>query len=317
MLKKILIGLIIVILFSYVGFIQYENLNYGSILNKLTKEKVLLDANYHKIKNEVSNLNKNINDTNKEEATIQEQVNTKGLGLTKINDEIKAKQTEISKRRQAQAKQNIINNFGSKVAYLTFDDGPSGYTSRVLDILKEYNIKATFFVNGRSDEYSYNIYRRIVNEGHSIGNHGYSHNYQINYSSVNAFDNNFNQLQNTIQSVTGVTPNIMRFPGGSNNTISNNYSYGIMDTLTNRYRDLGYKYFDWNVTAADTAVGANNTTVINNILNGCKSRSYVIMLMHDSHATTPSTLESIIVSLSNSGFKFLPLTIDSYAIQFK
>jgi peptidoglycan/xylan/chitin deacetylase (PgdA/CDA1 family) len=211
----------------------------------------------------------------------------------------------------------ISSGNGSKVAYLTFDDGPSAYTNRVLDILKKYNVKATFFVNGREDAISLNIYRRIINEGHVLGNHIYTHKYQNIYTSVETFDNEFNRLQDLILRTTGVTMDIMRFPGGSNNGVSNSYSPNIMNTLTLRYKSLGYTYFDWNVSAGDTWEGSTAPYVINNITSQSRNKSFVIVLMHDSMPTTPASLETVIQNLTSFGFRFSSLSSSTPVIQFK
>jgi peptidoglycan/xylan/chitin deacetylase (PgdA/CDA1 family) len=187
----------------------------------------------------------------------------------------------------------------------------------VLDILKKYNIKATFFVTGREDANSLSIYRRIVNEGHSIGNHTYTHKYQNIYISETAFDNDFNRLQDLILRTTGITMDIMRFPGGSNNTISNSYCSGIMNTLKQKYKNLGYTYFDWNASAGDTWEGSTTSYVINNVTNQSRNKSFVIILMHDSMATTPNSLEIIIQNLTGFGFKFSSLSSNTPTIQFK
>ena len=111
-----------------------------------------------------------------------------------------------------------------KIAYLTFDDGPSINTGKILDILKRYDIKATFFVVGRSDDNSKNLYKRIVKEGHAIGNHTYSHEYKTLYSSEENFLSDFKKLEHHIYDITGIKMDIMRFPGGSNTIIPNKYS---------------------------------------------------------------------------------------------
>ena len=162
------------------------------------------------------------------------------------------------------------------------------------------------------------MYRRMVNEGHTIGNHTYSHSYQTVYQSIAAYDNDFSNLQYLIQSTTGVTMNIMRFPGGSNNTVSNAYNPGIMDQLVVHYKEMGYQYFDWNVSAGDGATsGVTNTSVINNVLKGAANKNTAIILMHDNMPTTSNTLETIIISLANNGYRFQPLNNSSYAIHFK
>lgn len=318
MARKLIIGILIFLLIGYAVFIQYNDFNYDRTLNKLVNQKVQLAGNYNKLKKELDKINKRIIKVDTEKADIQKQTSAKQTELNRVNNDINAIMAKINKQREAQAKYNIANGNGTKVAYLTFDDGPSVFTSRVLDILKEYGVKATFFVNGRSDTYSLNMYRRIVNEGHAIGNHTYSHKYGIVYSSIGGFDYDFNLEENLIESITGVHTYIMRFPGGSNNTVSESYNKGIMNTLTVRYRQLGYQYFDWNVSGGDSGGGAVTTaSVTNNVLNGCKRKTFAVILMHDSKGTTPSSLENIIITLANSGFRFASLTPATYAIHFK
>jgi peptidoglycan/xylan/chitin deacetylase (PgdA/CDA1 family) len=305
MIKKICKITLIILFFSYFLFVGYQYYNNNKNLNGLIKTKDLLNDNYQFSITKVEALEQNINNINVEKENINNIIKEQENGLKQVNDKI-ADRT---------AKRHISS--GSKVAYLTFDDGPSSYTNRVLDILKNYNIKATFFVNGREDTTSLNIYRRIVNEGHSIGNHTYTHKYQNVYTSVSAFDNDFNRLQDLILRTTGETMDIMRFPGGSNNTISNSYNPNIMNTLTLRYKSLGYTYFDWNVSAEDTWEGATTSYVVNNITSQSRNRKFVIILMHDSMSTTPTSLENIIQNLISLGFKFLPLSSSTPVIQFK
>lgn len=315
MLKKILIVIVSLLSLSYIVYLCYQYTDRHQTVNNLMKIKGTLVKENEDISKKIESLEEtNVNLTNEKEV-VNTQIKEKEVILKQVNDEITTVQEQIRKKRVIQTKKMI--NTGPKVAYLTFDDGPSSYTNRVLDILKDYGIKATFFVNGRGDANSHNIYRRIVNEGHSIGNHTYSHNYQTVYSSITGYDNNFNMLQNLILNVTNVTMDIMRFPGGSNNTVSNNYQKGIMDSLTNRYRELGYSYYDWNVSAGDTGVGATTTSVINNVTNGCYNKTFAIILMHDSLPTTPSALPTIIQNLTNMGFSFQPIVSSTPAIQFK
>ncbi|MBO4461285.1 MAG: polysaccharide deacetylase family protein, partial [Lachnospiraceae bacterium] len=105
----------------------------------------------------------------------------------------------------------------AKKVYLTFDDGPSHNTELILDILKEYNVKATFFVIGRNDEYSKSLYKRIVDEGHTIALHSYTHRYSSIYASLDAYKEDLQKISDLVYDATGVRSKFIRFPGGSSN----------------------------------------------------------------------------------------------------
>jgi peptidoglycan/xylan/chitin deacetylase (PgdA/CDA1 family) len=306
MIKKTYKIILIVLLLGYSILIGYQFYNNNKNLNDLIKFNNSLKSSYKSSVDKVKSLEENINNINMEKDNMSSVIKEEENNLKKVNDKIALK-----------TKQTIGSGKGPKVAYLTFDDGPSIYTNRVLDILKEYNVKATFFVNGRSDANSLSIYRRIVNEGHSIGNHTYTHKFQNIYTSVQAFDNDFNSLQDLILRTTGVTMDIMRFPGGSNNAISDSYSLGIMNTLTVKYKNMGYKYFDWNASAGDSWEGTTTSYAIDNITRQCRYKSFAIILMHDSRPTTPDALKSAIQNLTGFGFKFLPLSTSTPVVQFK
>ena len=207
----------------------------------------------------------------------------------------------------------------SKIAYLTFDDGPSARnTPRILDLLKKYNIKATFFVKGNGKK---EIYKRIVDEGHVIGNQTYTHNYKYIYSSVSSFKKDVDKLSDYIEDVTGERPELFRFPGGSNNTVSRRYSgKSVMKTLCQVITsDMGYQYFDWNVSAEDaTTYRASKDFIVRSALNGAKHKKRAIILMHDAapKTTTVEALPEIIDGLIKMGFKFDVLTKDTKKIQF-
>jgi peptidoglycan/xylan/chitin deacetylase (PgdA/CDA1 family) len=302
---------IYVILFFISIYAIYDVCSYISSNNSLNK----MVEKQEKLLDKVNNIGSSIENKQKNIETLYKEITDKKMQISEKENTLNLINTEIEKNKGIIS---IINNNGAKKVFLTFDDGPSIYTSEVLNILKKYNIKATFFVNGKEDSKSIAIYKRIVDEGHSIGNHTYAHKYQTVYSSIDAFDIQFNKLQNLIKNTTGITMNIMRFPGGSNNSISNNYSPDIMNILTDRYKKLGYKYFDWNVSAGDgTSSGVTKESVIKKISSETKGRDYVIILMHDSMPTTPAALETVILNLANSGFNFYRLTSSSKPIQFK
>ena len=177
--------------------------------------------------------------------------------------------------------------------YLTFDDGPSNNTSKILDILKQEDIKATFFlVNFNS---SYNpVVKRIYDEGHSIGIHSYTHNYKLIYSSVSAYFDDLNKMNDKIKTITGSDTKLLRFPGGSSNTISS-FNKGIMTTLVKEVTNAGYHYFDWNVDSSDAWSARNSNDVYNNVINNLKKGTNIV-LMHDlsSNEKTVNVLEKII-----------------------
>ena len=194
----------------------------------------------------------------------------------------------------------------TSVIYLTFDDGPSlDITPKILDIFKEENVKATFFVLNYSENKEYLI-KRIVDEGHTIGIHGYSHDYKKIYSSDEAFINNVTKLQEKIKKSTGVTTKYMRFPGGSSNTISKKYSKGIMTRLTKKMLDDGFYYYDWNVSAEDAAGAKTKKDVYNNVIKDLHKNRSNIVLMHDfaKNNKTLDALKDIIKYGNDNGYTF-------------
>ena len=197
--------------------------------------------------------------------------------------------------------------------YLTFDDGPSNNTSKILDILKQEDIKATFFlVNFNS---SYNpVVKRIYDEGHSIGIHSYTHNYKLIYSSVSAYFDDLNKMNDKIKTITGSDTKLLRFPGGSSNTISS-FNKGIMTTLVKEVTNAGYHYFDWNVDSSDAWSARNSNDVYNNVINNLKKGTNIV-LMHDlsSNEKTVNVLEKIIKNAKEKGYIFANITMNTKEI---
>lgn len=193
--------------------------------------------------------------------------------------------------------------------YLTFDDGPGPYTSWLLDILAEYNVKATFFVTGESPDYK-SLIGRAYREGHSIGVHTYSHNYRSIYSSEQAFFDDFNAVQDMIYQQTGTYTRLCRFPGGSSNTVSN-FNPGIMSRLSRALDDLGYRYFDWNVSSGDAGGTTKSFEVSQNVIDGCAVRRISVVLQHDIKDYSVAAVEDIIIWGLNNGFVFKALDMTS------
>lgn len=174
--------------------------------------------------------------------------------------------------------QDIMTGDGIKRVYLTFDDGPSRNTEAILDILAEYQVKATFFVVGDTSEESRNLYKRIVEEGHSIGIHSYSHRYHEIYASEEAFFEDFYLLSDYIFDVTGVRPDICRLPGGSSNTVSNIN----MAEIVNRLNDRGITCYDWNISSGDAdGHGLSAEQIALNVISGVDTFQTSIVLLHD------------------------------------
>lgn len=207
-----------------------------------------------------------------------------------------------------------------KVAYLTFDDGPSKNTLKILTILDKYKIKATFFVNGSSSPYAISTYKTIINKGHSIGNHTYSHEYCNIYKSTNDFVHDFNKLQNHLNKCIGIKPNIVRLPGGSNNLVSHKYGgKSIMCDISRYLIKNGFTYFDWNIDSTDASTKVQSKEkIVNSILNTSKRKSAIIVLMHDSSVkkTTVEALPEVIDGLKKQGFEFRKLSPNEYITQF-
>ncbi len=205
---------------------------------------------------------------------------------------------------------------GGKTIYLTFDDGPSPNTPRIISILNSYGIKATFFVKNTA----YNGYMKdIVDNGNTIALHSYTHNYKQIYSSDEAFYEDLQNISDLVYLQTGVRSNIMRFPGGGSNTVSKKYSPGIMSRLTQGVTERGYVYYDWNCSSGDAS---GDKVPKDTIVANCKkvpSASNVIVLMHDTGAkgTTVEALPEVIDYYLNCGYTFSAITADTPPVHHK
>lgn len=200
---------------------------------------------------------------------------------------------------------------GSRV-YLTFDDGPSGITGPILDILAEEGVKATFFiVGGYRESYGY-LWQRMLAEGHAIGIHCDSHDYSRIYASDEAYFNDLLSAQSKVREVTGLTSMLIRFPGGSSNKVSMSYSIGIMSRLVLSVQARGFHYFDWNVASGDAGpITADD--VYANVVGGLRARPVNIVLLHDrgGNQKTLQALRRIIRYGKEHGYVFDKITMDT------
>ena len=180
-------------------------------------------------------------------------------------------------------------NVTVRKVYLTFDDGPSSNTDNILDILDTYGVKATFFVTGKEGAKAEASYRRIVEEGHTLGMHSYTHDYSVIYASEEAFMEDMEKLQRYLYDVTGVQSTYIRFPGGSSNKVSD----VDMRLLITDVHEAGMEYFDWNVSSQDaSSKSLTKEEILDNCLNSIERFQNCIILMHDA-GSKDSTVEAL------------------------
>ncbi len=207
-----------------------------------------------------------------------------------------------------------MENAVTRRVYLTFDDGPSANTDRILDILDQYQIKGTFFVNIREEQYEY-CYKRIVDEGHTIGMHSATHDYDSVYASKEAFAYDLDTIRKYIFDLTGVYSELYRFPGGSSNRVSRTPVSELVSILEAR----NIRYFDWNCMSGDaTNYRYTAEQLKDNVLETLPESGDCVILMHDaSHKdTTVEALPLIIEALMEyDDVEFFPITSQTEPVQ--
>ncbi len=220
-----------------------------------------------------------------------------------LSDDQKKSYMELYPDMYVESIKPVIYLEEKKIAYLSFDDGPSYITSDILETLYEHNTKATFFVlgctiTGEGEE----CLKEMVEQGHTIGIHTYSHNYKNIYSSVEAFLDDFYKDYLLIYETTGVKVNIFRFPWGSYNT----YNKNIRDELIAEMKRRGFTYYDWNVSAEDSVGNPSEYRIKHNVLKDLDQFDNPIILMHDSSVNrlTAKTLPDILESIKEKGYDF-------------
>lgn len=322
------------------GYSATDNID-GSIVNKVTISKqVINDKQYkliYRVRDEAGNVGQAERIINIEQSAVinqsntekNEQINTNTQNnqtsntntgtntqttkpSTTTNNKPASTNTTTTDKNNTTKNQNTATSDEKGVIYLTFDDGPSNSsTPKILDILKKHNVKATFFLlNYNSNTEA--LVKREVAEGHSIGIHGYSHDYKKIYTSEEAYMENLNKLQSKIYKSTGVKTTITRFPGGSSNTISK-FNPGIMTRLSKLVVQNGYTYYDWNVDSNDAGGAKNADAVYNNVTKNLSKKWRNIVLMHDfsGNTKTINALEKIIEYGKKNGYTFKTITADT------
>jgi peptidoglycan/xylan/chitin deacetylase (PgdA/CDA1 family) len=243
---------------------------------------------------------------------------TASLDANKVKayqDKIAAEKAAAEVRAIAEAEANAKRSpqvaaipAGPKTIYLTFDDGPTAYTSQLLDVLDQFGVKATFFVIHGDPS----LYQQIANRGHAIGLHSWTHQYSI-YTSEETYFNDLNTISNAVEQAVGYAPKIIRFPGGTSNTISRQYSAGIMSRLSNAVHERGYKYYDWNCVTGDAAGSISVASQIANV-QSC-GQNTVMLLAHDRVGTTVDAMREIIPYFQNRGYTFATISTDTPEIK--
>ena len=200
--------------------------------------------------------------------------------------------------------------------YLTFDDGPSPNTGKILDVLKEYGVKATFFVVGKEDEQYTALYKRIVDEGHTLGMHSFSHKYSEIYDSVDAFMADFQKEQAFLQELTGITPRFYRFPGGSSNHLVR--EKGTLRQMIDYLDGQGVTYFDWNIASGDASGEPLSVEqLVTNVTSYIREGTNVV-LMHDAaekDSTVKALPQVIEILQGKKNLALLPISSETEPVQ--
>lgn len=210
----------------------------------------------------------------------------------------------------AEVKRNVkvVVEDDQKVVYLTFDDGPCVYTEELLDLLDRYGVKVTFFVTNGQPKYQ-DMIGEAFRRGHTIALHTYSHKYSI-YKSEETYFADLQKIQDIVVAQTGQEAKIIRFPGGTSNTISRNHCRGIMSTLAKRVVEEGYAYCDWNVSSGDADGADTAEEVAANVIKGISRTKQAIVLQHDIKRFSIQAVDDIIEWGQANGYIFLPMTED-------
>ncbi len=224
-------------------------------------------------------------------------------------------EAKVQQTRQPQATEPPEEKEASRKVYLTFDDGPSVYTTEILDILDEYEVKATFFVLGKEDAVSVELIRDIHERGHTVGMHSYSHKYNEIYASKEAFIEDYRRIRNFLSETVGVDSFCYRFPGGSSNTISSIDMMEFADYL----KEQEIIYHDWNISSGDGSATALTVEQIQeNVLKDMEGYRNAVVLLHDAaeKRSTVDALPGIIESiLAMEDTAILPITEETVPVQ--
>lgn len=238
-------------------------------------------------------------------------------GLRQLISDLCSESLSPSEEILIQQEEKLPESSAKNKVYITFDDGPSAYTDEILDILDSYQVKATFFVVGKEEAWAQEALRQIVERGHSLGMHSYSHKYSELYQSIDYFEEDFRKLQNYLYDVTGVESHIYRFPGGSSNQVS---KIDMKECIT-FLEEQDIVYYDWNVASGDASTKKMSVDeIVQNVLKDVGKKETSIILFHDA-ADKHTTIEALPVILEKimemEDTEILPITETTEHIQHR
>lgn len=251
-----------------------------------------------------------INIANNKSIEVVKMANVNIDDILKIKKEMEDKNRNKNKEpltiEQLEAINNIYSSDSEKRVFLTFDDGPSkSVTPLILDLLKQENIKATFFVLGNRVEQNPEIINRIFEEGHYIANHGYSHVYSSIYTSIDSILDEYNKTEQCIKNALNnpdYNSRVFRFPGGS---VGGKY-HQIKNDAKEVLKQNNIAYLDWNALSNDSFGSVTREDIMKNITETVGTKNSVVILMHDGSdkILTYETLLEVINYLRNQGYQF-------------
>lgn len=288
----------IVLILALSAFSVYELLN----AKKLSSELTLMQQ-------QNSSLTSDLNSLQSQNQTLQDQFNA-------LQESVKASQTAAPDSGNSQ----VSPQNQGKVAYLTFDDGPSSLTPHLLDVLQENDVKATFFVAFMSEDTAdkRSWIKQVAEAGHTVGIHSWSHDYDIIYANEDNFLEDFNKMKDIIKEATGIDPKVSRFPGGIGNSVSITASGGkeIMAELVEDVEALGVTPFDWNAGGEDATTPYPTTDeLVQAVLNDAEGHDTVIVLLHERHEFSINAVPEIVKQLRSQGYTFEMLTPESTTVR--
>jgi peptidoglycan/xylan/chitin deacetylase (PgdA/CDA1 family) len=262
--------------------------------------------NHHragKLQKQIKQLEKQIKKQNKQQEDLEDQLEQK-------EKELKEKEAQLEKAEEA-----TYDDPDKPNVYLTFDDGPSTNTDSILDTLGKYNVRATFFCIARDGEENAARYKRIVQEGHVLGMHSYTHVYKTVYADMASFQKDVTDLSDFLYGITGERPKYYRFPGGSSNTVSKVSMKKCIRFVTKE----GLTYFDWNAQNDDaTGVSYTASQLVSHAMTSVRNAGQnVVLLMHDEQTKTATaeSLPKLIRQLKTAGYDILPITDETPLVQ--
>ena len=283
--KKKVFGLLLIILFILLMILLYV----FNIHKKMLKMKE---------ENQYANI-ENSNVINNEETPNQNAIFEEDINIA--NKEKLPQLTQVGRENL-----NNIYTTNEKIAYITFDDGPSqNITPQILNILEQYKIKATFFLLGRNVARYPSLVKQEYETGHYIANHGYSHEYNTIYASAQAVLDEYSKTEQLIRTVIGqetYCSHLFRFPGGSGGKKYRNVKTEAKQLLS----DNNILYIDWNSLTNDSVGKPTQESIMNNLISTVGTKNSVVILMHDAATKqlTADMLPQVLNYLIEKGYEF-------------